>query len=119
MARFSGKIGYATTSETSPGVWTESMIERQYYGDIVKHFRKWSTPPGGGINDNLVFSQDVSVLADPYLFDNLNNMRYVVYRGIPWKIESINIDRPRVTITLGGEWNGVTADTSQSTSDNS
>ena len=33
MAKFYGIIGYAITEEIKPGVWTERIIERMYYGD--------------------------------------------------------------------------------------
>lgn len=32
MAKFYGVIGYAVTEETKPGVWTEKIVERMYYG---------------------------------------------------------------------------------------
>lgn len=104
MAKFSGKIGFSTTKETSPGVWVDEIVERPYYGDLLRHSRKWES--GESINDNLIFSQDISVVADPYAFSNLHNMRYVIFQGIKWKITSIEIDRPRVRLTLGGEYHG-------------
>jgi hypothetical protein len=104
MAKFSGKIGYVTTSETSPGIWTEVVTERSYYGDILKHSRKWGN--GSGENDNVIFSQSIRVIADPYAYSNLQNMRYVIFNDIKWKITNIEIDYPGVTITTGGVYNG-------------
>lgn len=105
MARFSGKIGYVEYSETSPGVWTSpSIIERQYYGDLVKHSCKWG--PSDGANSDIVFSQDISIVADPYMYSNLHNMHYVIFQGIKWSIKSFEIDRPRVRITMGEEYHG-------------
>lgn len=105
MARFSGKIGYVEYSETSPGVWTSpDIIERQYYGDLVKHSRKWG--PSDVANSNIVFSQDISIVADPYLYEHLHNMRYVIFQGVKWSIASFEIDRPRVRITMGEEYHG-------------
>ena len=104
MARFSGKIGYAEHHETNPGIWTEAIVERQYYGDILKHSRKWSS--GDSANDNIVFSQTISIVADPYLYSNLHNMRYVIFQGIKWKIKDFEIDRPRVKISMGDEYHG-------------
>lgn len=97
-------IGYTTLTETSPGVWTDAIIERQYYGDILRHSRRWNSSEGS--NDNLVFSQEISIVADPYLYDNAHNMRYIVYRGIKWKITSFEIDRPRVKISTGDKYHG-------------
>ena len=56
MARFSGKIGYVTRKETTPGVWTSEVIERQYYGDLVRHSRRWGS--SDSVNDNITFSQE-------------------------------------------------------------
>lgn len=104
MARFSGKIGYVEREETSPGVWTPKVTERQYYGDLTRHSRRWG--PSDGANDNITFSQDISIVADPYLFSNAHNMRYVIFRGIKWTITSFEIEHPRVRIMMGEEYHG-------------
>ena len=104
MARFSGMIGYVTTVETTPGVWTDAIVERQYYGDLTRHSRKWGS--SDSVNDNIVFSQDISIVADPYLYENAHNMRYVIFQGIKWKITNFEIDRPRVRISMGEEYHG-------------
>ena len=31
MAKYYGKIGYAETVETAPGVWKEQITERNYF----------------------------------------------------------------------------------------
>ena len=106
MAKFSGKIGYAETSETSPGVWKETITERQYKGDLIRHYRKWDSPTS--LNDDIVFIQDISIVADPYAYTNAHNMRYVVFNGVRWKISTVEIERPRIKISTGGEWHGIT-----------
>ena len=104
MARFSGKIGYVEHEETSPSVYTDVVTERQYYGDLTRQFDKWGS--GDGVNDNITFGQKISVVADPYLYDNAHNMRYVIFRGIKWKIRDFEINRPRVIISIGEEYHG-------------
>lgn len=104
MAKFSGVIGFTTTEETSPGVWTDTITERHYTGDLNRHSRRWDS--SGNLHDNIVFSQDISIIADPYLNTNLHNMIYVTYRGIKWRIKDFDINYPRVTISMGGEWHG-------------
>ena len=39
MARFFGRIGYGETVETAPGVWVDDIIERSYYGDVIRNAR--------------------------------------------------------------------------------
>ena len=110
MARFSGKVGYVDYSETTPGVYTPTSTEKIYYGDLVQHSRRWSS--GEGVNDNIVFSQDISIVADPFMFNNLHNMRYVIFGveddpdAIKWRITSFERDFPRVRISLGDKYNG-------------
>ena len=41
MAKWFGKIGYAETVETAPGVWVEHIVEREYYGDLNKNNRNY------------------------------------------------------------------------------
>lgn len=104
MAKFYGVIGFSTTSETSPGVWTTGITERTYSGDVVKESRKWQT--GEGLNDNLNVANQLSVLVDPYAFSNIHNMKYVEWLGAKWKITKVDIRRPRVLLAIGGVYNG-------------
>lgn len=103
MARFYGGIGFAEAVETKPGVWREDQIvERQYCGTIVRNTVRWGT--GSEVNEELRLDQGVSVIMDPYFEDHLQSMRYVNWLGKKWKITSIQIDRPRVTLQLGSEY---------------
>ena len=51
MSKWFGKIGYAVTEEIEPGVWEDTIVEREYYGDMTSDRRKRQT--SGEINDNL------------------------------------------------------------------
>ena len=104
MAKFSGKIGYVETEETSPGIWSEKTTERQYYGDLVRSLNRWA--PNESIGDNISFGQDISIVADPYMYGHLKNMRYVSFKGAKWEINSFEVERPRVRIILGSVFNG-------------
>ena len=39
MSKFYGEIGYAVTKETAPGVYTETVEKRNYYGDLLRNSR--------------------------------------------------------------------------------
>jgi hypothetical protein len=104
MAKFYGEIGFAETIEIRPGVWKPSTTERMYSGDIIKNVRRWQV--NEGLNDDISISNEVSILADPFVYSNLHNMRYVKWLGSSWKITKIDIKRPRVLITIGGVYNG-------------
>ena len=103
MARFYGPIGISTTSETSPGVHEETITEKNYKGDILRDTRRWEKTQQ--VNDDLVVSNRISIVADAYAYANFSAMRYVKWEGILWKISSIEIQRPRLILTLGGIYN--------------
>lgn len=100
MARFYGMIGYGRTEETSPGIYTESIEERPYYGEVVKNYRRWEA--GERLNDNFDISNTFSILADDFAYTHLAEMRYVNYLGSKWKIKSVSVERPRLVLEIGG-----------------
>lgn len=104
MAKFYGKIGYAVTEETAPGVWKEQITEREYYGDLIRNTR--SLQSSGQLNDNINISNELSIVADPFANQNFHNMRYVEYMGTRWKISNVRVEYPRLILTLGGVYNG-------------
>ena len=104
MAKFYGEIGYATTVETSPGIWTEQISKRNYYGDLIRNIRRLEY--SGGINDDINVSNQISILADPYANENFHAMRYVKFMGTAWKITNVEVQYPRLILTLGGVYNG-------------
>lgn len=104
MAKFYGKIGYADTMETTPGVWVEQITERNYFGDMGRNTRKLES--SGNLNDNINISNEISIVADPYAYDHFHTMRYVELMGARWKITNIEVQRPRLILTLGGLYNG-------------
>lgn len=106
MAKFYGKIGFAVTVETKPGVWVEQITERNYSGDVIKNTIGWK--PGDTVNDNLTINNTISVISDPYANANFSTMRYIIWMGVAWKISNINVLRPRLILTIGGLYNGVT-----------
>ena len=67
MAKFFGKIGHAVTTETEPGVWTEQITERSYYGDVIRNVRKLQT--SDQVNDDINISNEISIVADPFSLD--------------------------------------------------
>ena len=104
MAKFYGNIGFIETVEVEPGIWEEKIIERPYYGDLVRNTSKFQ--PSGGVNDNINISNDISIVADPYANENFRNMRYVEFVGARWKVANAEVKYPRIQLTIGGVYNG-------------
>lgn len=104
MAKFYGKIGYAITEETTPGVWEERIIERVYYGDVTRNSRRLQSSEN--LNDNIVISNEIGIVADPFAYQNFHQMRYVEYMGAKWKISNVEVKYPRLVLQVGGVYNG-------------
>ena len=105
MARFYGVVGYIETKETKPGVWTEVITERNYQGDVIRDSRTLQN--SGNVNDNIIVSNQISVVADAYAYQNFHAIRYVVWNGIKWKASTVDVSTyPRMIMTLGGVYNG-------------
>lgn len=104
MAKWCGKIGYAITKETEPGLWEPVIVERKYYGDLISN--RWKRQNSGGINDDINISNSISIIADPFANQNLGSMAYVECTGAKWKISDVEIQFPRLILTVGGLYNG-------------
>lgn len=104
MAKFYGSIGFAETTETAPGVWEEVITTRPYFGEVLRNTRRLE--PGEGLNDNLLINNQISIIADPFANQNFHNMRYVKWMGANWKVTNVEVQRPRLLLTIGGVYNG-------------
>lgn len=104
MAKFYGAIGYSETTETAPGVWVEGITERFYYGDVVRNTRKWEK--GEGLNDDLDIGNQFSIVADAYAYEHFFAIRYIEWMGTRWKVTNVEVERPRLTLQVGGVYNG-------------
>jgi len=104
--RFRGIVGYAITKEVNPGtgVYSDIVTERTYSGDVLR--AQSNSREGQGLNNNLSSSNRISIVADPYAYEQAHAIRYVVWRGIRWQVTSVeDSHRPRLILTLGGVYN--------------
>ena len=104
MAKFYGKIGYSESVETAPGVWVEQITERNHYGEEIRNTRQFQS--AGQVNDNIKIANEFSIVADPYAYENFHNMVYLEFMGTKWKINSVEVKRPRLILSVGGVYNG-------------
>lgn len=100
MAKYYGMIGFATQEETKPGVWEDVIVERPYKGDVLRNGRRYDRSED--INDNFTITNQFSIVSDAFLYSHVPALRYLEYMGSKFKIVSAEIDRPRVTISVGG-----------------
>lgn len=104
MAKYYGKIGFAESVETKPGRWTEQIVERTYFGDTIRNSRLLQN--SGNVNDNINVANQISIVADPYATNNFFSIRYVEFMNSRWKVSNVEVQYPRLILTLGGLYNG-------------
>ena len=105
MNKYFGKIGYETTEEIRPSVWLPKIVERSYYGDVLKsNFRR--DQPNDQVNDNIRMSVRLSIIADEGLIDHASKIKYAEYLGEKWNVTDIEPAHPRLILTIGDVYTG-------------
>lgn len=103
MAKYYGKIGFGSQVEVAPGVWKDRIKERSVYGDILQNYVR--NENSQNLNENLNISNRFSIVSDTYVLENLNSIKYLTYLGVKWKVSSIDVQYPRLILTVGGVYN--------------
>lgn len=105
--KYYGNIGFAVSEEViingqHTGKWEQSITVKPYYGELSQPVNKWST--GSGVNEDASFSAKISIVSDPFAVNNFHSIKYAEYLGVKWKVTAVEIMRPRLILTLGGEY---------------
>lgn len=106
MAKFHGKVGYGQEVETASGIWETQIIERIYYGDEVRNFRR--SEQAEKVNNDLTTSTAISIVSDSYANERFFAIRYVEWAGTLWEVNVVERQSPRLILGLGGKYNGPT-----------
>jgi len=111
--KYYGVIGFIETKENpdEPGVWEPTVTERHYYGDVMRNSRRWDNS-SYGTNGDINISNQISIMSDSYAAQHLQFMKYIEWNGCKWSIQTVDVEYPRLLITLGGAYNGYEAGTS-------
>ena len=107
MNRFYGAVGYGQSVESAPGVWQDDITEVFYYGNVIRNTRQLRE--GASVNDDITVSNNISIVADAYANTNFISIRYVAWSGSLWTVTAVEVQAPRLILTLGGVYNGPTA----------
>lgn len=107
MARFHGNVGFGESVETAPGVWADAITEHPYFGDVVRNNRYLRD--GENLNADLSVGNSISIVADAYANEHFHDIRYVEWAGGLWTVTAVEVQAPRLLLTLGEVYNGPTA----------
>ena len=104
MAKYYGNVGFLVTQETTNGVWEEFLTAHPYAGEVLR-FTSQQTPSPEKLNDDITVRNKISIIADPFAIGNFYNIRYVEWLGNKWKVTDVEVDYPRLILTIGGVYN--------------
>jgi hypothetical protein len=85
-------------------VWKDVITEYHYYGDVIRNSRQLRD--GLKVNDDLSVGNSISIVADAYAYEHFFAMRYVEWQGALWLVSNVEVQTPRLILTLGGVYNG-------------
>jgi len=108
MPKFFGKVGYGNSIEepSGSGIWVDQIVEYAYYGDILRNTRRLEQ--GEQLNSNVVVDNYISIVADQFANENFSDIRYIQWAGTLWTVTNVEVQRPRLLLTLGSVYNGPT-----------
>lgn len=95
-----GEIAFSNQQETEPGVWEDVPIIRDYFGELIKNYRRDNT--GSNANVDVTLSNQLSVVVDPFLLNSFHEILYVTYNGAKWRVSSVDIQYPKMILDFGG-----------------
>jgi len=102
--KYFGKVGYRLNTETKPSVYTPEIVEKEYYGDVVRAARRVSS--GDKVNADIEIDNQISIICDPFALEHFHNMIYIWWMGTPFIVSRVEVEFPRLILTLGGVYNG-------------
>jgi hypothetical protein len=105
MARFLGIVGFAPTGTFVDDVWTANVVERPYKGEVLEATS--SIEPSDKVNDDIRLQNRIRFVGDSYALENFSVIRYVLWHSARWTVISVSVERPELTLSLGGVYDGV------------
>jgi hypothetical protein len=104
MNRYSGVIGIRRPPvEVEPGIFEDVIEEVAITGSIYRRPARWAI--GETAQDTLQMNQVISVVAPENIQNSLDGIVYATYQGRRWAVRSIEYNRPRLELSLGGTYN--------------
>lgn len=104
MSKFSGHIGYLKDTGTDDtGVYHVDIERFPIHGDLIRLSRDLSEQQQK--TDEITLGNRFSIVASSYATQNFTRIAYIEYLGTKWKATSVEVQSPRLIITVGGVYN--------------
>lgn len=105
MAKTVASVSYCVSREIEPGVWDDVKVEIDYPAEFTRLNSRWTTNTDS-TNDNISLNSQISFVADAFANANFAIIRHVNVYGVEWKVTNVEVQHPRIILTLGGVYNG-------------
>ena len=106
MAKWYNVIGWGENVEISPGVWELQIIEKKYFGEVIRNTRRLSE--NEKLNNDLSVGNSISIIADAYANEHFFAIQYIKWAGTLWTVSDVEVQSPRLILRLGGVYHGPT-----------
>lgn len=104
--KFAGWVGFwLTADETKPGIFEDHMVEKYYTGDVLRAYNKWGER-SSATTDELSVNNQITIVGDLFAQENWPSIKYVLWNGARWKVSTVGISFPKLTLELGGAYHG-------------
>ena len=105
MAKMRATVGYGIPTQTSPGVWVDKITAIPVVANVTRLNSRWSSNSNSS-NDDLSFNNTGSFIADAFAYQYFADIKYIEYMGTKWKVTGVEVQHPRLILTIGGVYNG-------------
>lgn len=102
-------VGYTIEQDQGHGIISEQPVEVSVRGDMLRNNPRMSY--SGSVNGTMTMSMSFSFIADAFAFQHMTKIRYLIFNGEAWTVNTIQEVRPRIILELGGAYNGPTTET--------
>lgn len=103
--KFAGEVGFwIEDEETSPGVYQSHMVTKHYYGNVKNYYQRWQEADQE--NATMKVSNQISILSDLFAQQHFASIKYVIWNGQKLKVTAVQMNYPRLNLTIGGVYNG-------------
>lgn len=106
MNRFAGIVGYGESQEIPEGssITVHVVTEHPAFGDVIRKVQRANY--GDTVNGKLTAGHSISIVADEHASQNYAKIKYVLWGGQRWTVNTITVQSPRLILELGEVWNG-------------
>lgn len=102
--RTSATLGVTGQQEVRPGIWEDVNVEVPVLGTVKQTTEVLEG--GDNILPRHVTTTSISVPAREVGLRDNSDIRYIIFKGIPWQIRNIVDEPPKIVIFIGEKYNG-------------